>query len=118
MQVAVRSHDLDLHIAQSTEASGDAGDVVGDDAGIADQHNIGGQALLVLFEEFVQVVRAHFFFSFNHELEVDRLVSGLYHRLQSLDMHEHLTFVIACAAGEDGPFWMQLSLANHRLESR
>ena len=118
VQVPVWAHHFDFHIAQATEACSDAGDVVGDDAGVAHQHHVGCQALLVLLQEFVEVIRPHFLFALNDKLEVHRLVAGVDHGLQGLHMHEHLSLVVARTPRENRPFWVQLRLADHRLKSR
>ena len=118
MQVAVGAGDLHLGVAEAAQAGGDAGNVVGDDARVTDQDHIGREQLFILHEEILQVVTADFLFPFDDELQVDRLLARLHHGLQRLDVHEHLALVITGTPGKNGPFRMQLRLADDRLECR
>ena len=116
MQVPVRADELDLHVAQAAQASGDARNVVGDDAGVADEHHIGRELVAVVLQESIKVVAADFFLALHDELEVDGLLAGLDHGLEGLDVHEHLALVVAGAAGEDGTLGMQLRFADDGFE--
>ena len=70
MQVAVGACDLDLDVAQTTQAHRDGRDVISDDAGVADEHNVRGDFLPVGLEECIQVFGTYLFFAFDHELNV------------------------------------------------
>ena len=80
--------------------------------------HVRGEKLLVLDQEFLQMIAADFFLPFDDELEVDRLVPCLHHGLEGLDVHEHLSFVVARSTGKNGALRVQLGLANDRLECR
>ena len=118
VQVPVGAGDFHFHVAQTAESRGDGRHVVGNDARVAHQHHVGGQAFLVLAQKILQVDRAHLLFSFNHELDVARDLVGGHHGFKRFDVHEELAFVVAGATSEDGALGMQLRLLDHRLESR
>ena len=64
------------------------------------------------------MVAADLLLALDDEFEVDRLVSGLDHRLEGLDVHEHLALVVTRTPGKDGALGMQFRLADDRLERR
>jgi hypothetical protein len=108
VQVFVRASHFHFHVAQAAQAHRDARGVVVNDAGVGNQHHIAGEFFLVVEAEFFQVFGTHFFLAFDHKFDVARQVVGFRHHFKSLDVHEHLAFVVAGTAGENGALWVVL----------
>ena len=72
--------------------------------------------LFVLFAEGRQVFGAHFFFSLDHKLDVAGQGLGLHHGLEGLEVHVHLTLVVAGAPRKDGAFGVPLGFFDDGVE--
>ena len=116
MQVAIGARDLDLDVAQTAQAHRDRGDVVGDDAGVADEHDVRGDFFSVGLKESIQVFGTYLFFAFDHELDIAMECIALHHGFQGLDVHEKLSLVVARPAGENGALWVDVGFFDHRLK--
>ena len=110
VQVTVRPGHFHFHVAQPAQAGIDAGHIVGDHRGVADQYDVGLEALLVVLHELPQVVATHLLFALDHHLHVARQASVLDHRFHGLHVHVELAFVIRAPPGVDEP------VLHHRIE--
>jgi hypothetical protein len=79
---------------------------------IRHDNRIARQLLLVTRDERIEAVRPDLFLAFDEELHVDRAFAMLQVRLERIDVHDELPFVVGSAAGVD-------PTADHRrLEGR
>ena len=71
---------------------------------------------MVALDKPLEVVRAHLFFAFNHELHIAGHVALGNHGLKSLDVHKELTLVVAGAASKNGSVGVNGGGANFGLK--
>jgi hypothetical protein len=114
VQVAVGAGHFHLVVAEAAQAHLYAGHIVGQDAGIGDENNVGAQLLLVGLNEDAQVIGADFFLALKHKLEVAGYArtAVAQHHFEGLYVHVHLAFVVAGATGVD------FLVFDNRLEGR
>ena len=94
MEVFVRSYDLHLHIGQTAQSAGYRWRIERNHRGIRHEDNIRLQLLLVLLAEAVERRRANLLLALKHKLDIAREGVGGAHRLERLDVHKRLTFVV------------------------
>ena len=102
MQVAIGGLDLDLVVNQSAQRCCDRRRIRIPHAGVADQCEVGLQVLLVGFKERNEILRADFFFAFDHDGDIDgqRAGDGL-PGPAGLDEGHQLALVVLGAARDD-----------------
>ncbi len=111
MQIARRSAGFHLHVNQAAQPDAERGHALGVHRRIGNQRYIGAQLLRVFGHVPGDGGAAHFLFAFDQELHVQRQGSvGRAQRLDGLDVHVHLAFVVHRAAG------VQIAVALGRFE--
>ena len=70
----------------------------------------------MIFTKFAEMYGADLLLSFNHKFDVTREVVVLCHYLESLDMHIHLSFIIARSPCKDSAFRMLIRNLYNRLK--
>ena len=103
VQVGGRALRLDLGIHQAAQADAQRGQVGREQFGVGDQREVRLQLVLVLADVVGNGLAADFLFAFQDDAHVDRqlAVAGFHQRLEGLQLHPELAFVVHRAASID-----------------
>ena len=113
VQVAFRSAQIDLVVDKPAESVTDGRDTASKHRRIRDDDNVGGQELLVIADELIEMKAPDFFLAFEKHFDVQRKPAGLLHvGFDGLEVHEDLPLVVGRTAS------VKLTLSNGRLERR
>jgi hypothetical protein len=101
VQVRSRALRLDLGVNKAAQADAKSRKVGSEKFGIADEGEIGFQAIAVFADELRDGFTADFFFAFKDDADIQRefAVAALEEGLEGLDLHPELAFVVYGAAG-------------------
>ena len=102
VEIARRSLRFHFHVHQAAQADAESGYAVSEQFGIGDQRHVGFQFLRMFGNVLGDRLAADFLLALNQELHIERKCAM--HGLQGfdgLDVHVHLTLVIAGATGID-----------------
>ena len=102
MEVEVGAGDADLDVGQAAQRIANRRDIALEEGAVTDDRNVGAQAGPVGFEPTVEVLAPRFLLALEDEFQVQRQPArGTQERLGGRDVHVHLGFVVAGAAGID-----------------
>ena len=113
MEIDRRSDHVDLEVRDPAQAERDRREVALEEAGVADDREVGGHAGLVLLEPAVEVRRGGLLLALEEVPQVDRQPAARReHRLGGPDVHVDLALVVRRPTGEHP------AVADERLERR
>ena len=118
VQIGLRALGFDLGVNQSAQADAQRRHIGREQLGVGDQREVGLQLPGggVLLDVLLDALAAHFFFALDEHADVDGqlAVAALEQRLEGLELHPELAFVVDGAARVD----VLIALASARFTQR